>query len=76
MPGLLPGPLHPPLRAQQPAQPRRRRRRTMFAVCGLLLTYCNNLVPLGGSPVSDPFQDDGERERSDHVRGDTAISRR
>ena len=26
--------------------------------------------------VSDPFQDDGERERSDHIRGDTAISRR
>ena len=26
--------------------------------------------------MSDPFQDDGEREQSDHVRGDTAIFRR
>ena len=43
-----------------------------------LLTYCDNLAPLGGSPVlvSNPFQDDGERERSDHVRNDTPISRR
>ena len=35
-----------------------------------------NLVPLGASPVSDPLQDDSERERSDPGRGDTAISRR
>ena len=26
--------------------------------------------------MSNPFLDDGERERSDHKRGDTAISRR
>ena len=36
----------------------------------------DNLVPLGASPMSDPFLDDGEQERSDHWSGDTAISRR
>ena len=42
--------------------------------CLALPTYCDNLVPLGASPVSDPFQDDGERERSDHISGDLALS--
>ena len=36
----------------------------------------DKLVPLGASPVSDPFLDDGERDRSDPGRADTAISRR
>ena len=30
----------------------------------------DNLVPRDASPVSDPFLDDGERERSDPGRGD------
>ena len=42
----------------------------------VLTISLDNLVPLGASPVSDPFLDDGERERSDPGRADTAISRR
>ena len=33
-------------------------------------------MPLGASPVSDPFLDDGERERSDPRRGETGFYRR
>ena len=44
--------------------------------CPVLTISLDNLVPLGASPVSDPFLDDGERERSDPGRADTAISRR
>ena len=46
--------------------------------CPVLTISLDKLVPLGASPVSvsDPFLDDGERERSDPGRADTAISRR
>ena len=33
----------------------------------------DNLVPLDASSVSDPFLDDGERERSDPGRGETGF---
>ena len=44
--------------------------------CPVLTISLDKLVPLGASPVSNPFLDDGERERSDPGRADTAISRR
>jgi hypothetical protein len=42
----------------------------------VLTISLDNLVPLVASPVSDPFLDDCERERSDPGRADTPISRR
>ena len=42
--------------------------------CPVLTISLDKLVPLGASPVSDPFLDDGERERSDPGRANTAIS--